>query len=232
MKPLLTVVCFLWGDWPAKGWGEEYVKRLYNGVKRFCPVDFSFVCYADQCSRLDGVEFSVRPLLAPIWSGCLPKLFVHSPLANLSGRVLVFDLDNVIVGDLSPLIDQFDNIGANDLIVRGKFVPPMVPDGDMMAFYAGNEISRKLWSTIYTKPMQAFRDTGGRERFFIRQNCEPLMWQDLIGDKPILSYKRHLKSADTLPEGAAVVSFHDGGGVGGTMRPHQVDKPWVKEFWA
>lgn len=219
---MITVVCCLWGDWPAKGWGEEYVVRLKRGVERNLSVPHRFVCFADGVARVpDGIE--ARELQSPVWRGCLPKLFVYSPQAGLEGRVLLFDLDNVIVGSL-------DDMAAYDgeYCVRAALPEwdqgKRLLDGDMISFRAGGK-SAALWDAFAADPHATLKDTGGRERMFIRAHVEADVWQEILPGQ-VVSFKAHCrKDGHKLPPEARVVSFH------GNPRQHAVSVDWVKEHW-
>jgi len=55
--PRLTIACCLWGGFPARGWGAEYVARLQRGVARNLSVPHRFVCFADDPERVpEGIE--------------------------------------------------------------------------------------------------------------------------------------------------------------------------------
>lgn len=224
-----NVVCCLWGNWPEKGWGPDYVDRLYRGVRRNLKQPFQFICFSDNLDIDVDPGIQVRALLSPSWKGCLPKIYVYSPQAGLSSRTLLFDLDNVITGDLTEMA-AYDG----DLAVRAWFKGydrgERVPDGDMIGFNAGSDFAYSLWRRFSRNIKEIEAQTGGRERFFLRENATPDLWQDILPPNSILSYKNHLRMRD-LPEQTCIVSFHDGGKEGGTQRPHQVDVPWLKEHW-
>lgn len=217
---VLNVVCCLWGDWPSKGWGPEYVARLKRGVERNLTVPHRFICFADDVSRVpEGIE--ARPLISPSWAGCLPKLYVYSPQARLQGRVLLFDLDNVITGSLDDMA-SFDGPMAVRAALPMYDQGERVADGDMIGFEAGSKTAQKLWDKFASDPNGAALSTGGRERFFIRETVEPDLWQDIVPGQ-VFSYKQHCKVK--LPRNARIVSFH------GNPRPHVVNHKWVREAW-
>lgn len=218
---MITVVCCHWGNWPVNGKGHEYVRKLRAAVARNITVPHQFICFADKPVG----RINTRPLLAnhwsiqdregPLWRGCIPKTYVYSRAAGLTGRVLLLDLDNVITGSLDD-IASYDG----DFCVRGSFRYG-TPDGDMIAFDA--EKCRDIWSALIGDP--SLVDEKGRERFFLatrRPNAD--MWQDVLPGQ-ILSYKRHCRVQMKLPEDARIVSFH------GDPRPHEVEDKWVKECW-
>lgn len=225
---MLTVACCYWGDWPDPGWGPKYIAALERAVARNLSVPYRFICFADQPEKVPaGIE--ARKLDAPSWKGCLPKLYVYAPEARLDGRVLLFDLDNVITGSL-------DDMGGyrGEIAVRAWFrgydsgidrSDPRIRDGDMIAFEAGNDASRAIWERFSADPVKAEEWTGGRERFFIRDTVTPDLWQDLLPGQ-ILSWKNHCRDG-SLPSDARIVSFH------GRPRPHEMlHVPWVRENWS
>lgn len=223
----ITVACCLWGDWPVESWGEEYVYRLYRGVTRNLPVEHEFVCFADDPERLEEAPFEVRPLNPPIWKGCLPKLYVYSPEAGLSDRVLLFDLDNIITGDLSDIASYDGEFCVRawfrgwDAGYRNKLKNPEIIDGDMISFIPGYK-SLFLWNAFLEDPEKVAELTEGHERWFMRSMIIPDLWQEIVGNQ-IVSFKNHC--AKGLPEDARVVSCH------GNPRPHRLNIDWVKEHW-
>jgi hypothetical protein len=210
----LTIACCLWGEFPDPGWGEEYVRRLRNGVSRHLTRHHDFVCFSDRPVCIDGIDS--RPLNPPSWKGHLPKLYVYSPEAGLTGRVILFDLDNVIVGSLDDMAAY-----RGPLCVRGRLTPAKgrLPDGDMISFDAGDV--GHLWEAANRKDIEAI--TLGRERVFIHYvapHCD--QWQLICPDQ-VVSYRYCAIKA--LPKEARVVSFH------GRPRPHEVSHPWLQASW-
>mmetsp|Transcript_53773 Transcript_53773/g.114791 ORF Transcript_53773/g.114791 Transcript_53773/m.114791 type:complete len:497 (+) Transcript_53773:190-1680(+) len=96
----IAVVCVKWG----KRYDADYVNRLKAGVLRGMPVPPDrFVCYTDDARGLD-TDIEVRGLPDNL-KGWWGKVFLFSEEAGLDGyRVIYFDLDQVIVGDLTPIV--------------------------------------------------------------------------------------------------------------------------------
>jgi hypothetical protein len=217
----LTIACCLWGEFPDPGWSEEYVRRLSQGVRRHLHIpSLRVVCFADRALSITGVEF--RELKAPFWKGNLPKSYVYSPEAGLEGRVLLFDLDNVIVGSL-------DDMAAYDgpFCVRGRlqYGRPRQPDGDMIAFEAGNPTALSLWDAA-RHPATPLA-TQGRERDFILQVVPKAdQWQDVCPGQ-VVSYRHDCRTRHRgkLPPNARVVSMH------GRPRPHEVSDEFIVRNW-
>ena len=206
----LTIACCVWGEFPEKGWSEEYVRRLRNGVSRNLPRPHRFVCFADYRLSIDGIE--VRKLNPPHWKGNLPKTYLYSPEAGLTGRVICFDLDNVIVGDLSDMA-AYDG----PLCVRGRRQKeglPRQPDGDMISFDAGKV--QHLWEKANNP--KVVRVTQGHEREFIlwaAPDCD--QWQDVCPGQ-VVSYRYHCGAG--LPKDARImlISGNCAGSNGQTCR--------------
>jgi len=119
---MLTIVCFKWK--PKDYWTgisrceftSEHVNTLLNMVNRHYHKPFRFVCVTDDPLGLDrGVEY--HPLwddLADVetamdgWVSCYPRLKIFSKeMAEVFGpRILVLDIDTVIVDDVTELWDR------------------------------------------------------------------------------------------------------------------------------
>ena len=210
----LTIACCLWGNFPDEGWSDVYVKRLRDSVARNLSRPHKFICFADRPLQIAGVEW--RALKPPSWRGNLPKTFVYSPDAGLNGRVILFDLDNVIVGSLDDMAAY-----RGPICVRGRLTPrPRLPDGDMISFDA-SQVSY-LWEAASRKDIEAI--TTGRERFFINYAAPKAdHWQDVCPGQ-VVSYRYEAARVGLSPR-VRVVSFH------GRPRPHEVTERWVREHW-
>lgn len=211
----LTVAACLWGDFPDPGWSERYVHRLRDGVARNLTAEHRFVLLSDR--RIEGIE--TIELCPPSWVGNLPKTAIYNPENGLRGRVILFDLDNVIVGSL-------DDMAAYDgpLCVRGRLQrgPNRQPDGDMISFEAGSWMARHLWERA-SSPDILRHSRNGREREFIlwaAPDCD--QWQDVVPGQ-VVSYRHHCKGR--LPPKARVVSCH------GRPRPHEIRDRFIRENW-
>jgi len=105
----LTVVTYLWGA----RYSVDYVNRLGEGLRRHMDVPYRFVCLTDYARTFGGtVDYQdrIRDLELTKIRGCFTRLRLFDPQYQRSigiapgDRVLVLDLDLVIVGKLSPLV--------------------------------------------------------------------------------------------------------------------------------
>jgi hypothetical protein len=177
-------------------------------------------------------EMEVQELRSPSWLGCLPKLCVYDPGLGLTGRVLVFDLDSIICGDLDPF---FEAIRPGVLITRAWFAGLRrgiwASGGDLLGFESPWDRGAQLFSRFQenTPEYETNISEGGRERFVYRKllgGTEEIDYWQRVAPRRIVSYKWHCRGTRQPPSGAAVVSCH------GHPRPHKIREEWLKQCWA
>lgn len=116
---MLTVVCFFWStpDYQhAKHYqySADYVNRLRNMLERHLHIPHELVCVTDQP---EGIDERVRIIPFPAevrdWPGYLRRLIIWRPdAAELFGgeRLLLIDIDVVILRDITPLVDRSEDL--------------------------------------------------------------------------------------------------------------------------
>lgn len=201
---------------------SQYVNNLFRGVSRFANRPFKFICFTNEDLQVDkSIELRGFPLHTD--RGVLPRVYMFSKEAGLENRqVLCIDLDVVVVGDLSPLMNYEGLFCA-----RSKFKPgeEWKLDGDVMSFRAGEEAEKLFWKPFIEDVDAAVKLTNGRERYWMRHVADDFAdrWEK-VAPGSVLSYKRHIVNRP-VPKNAALISCH------GTPRPHQIKANWVKENW-
>jgi hypothetical protein len=97
---VLTVAALNVGNY--RGMGARYVNALYRGCTRNLTVSHSFVCFTDDAS---GLLAEIEPRCVPVGlDGWYNKIALFRAEAFPSGtRVLYFDLDTVILGNIDRL---------------------------------------------------------------------------------------------------------------------------------
>ena len=107
---MITAVCWKWRR--ADGsylFGPEYVNRLRAGLERHLHLEHRVVCITDDPEGLDHRVY-VEPL--PVGLRDTPRcrrrmrIFSRDFAARLGARILSIDLDVVLVGDITPLVDR------------------------------------------------------------------------------------------------------------------------------
>lgn len=213
-----TVLCVLrsGGDF-----GPEYVHRLRDAVfANLRGVKHEFVCLSDidvPCERIP---------LRHIWPGWWSKLELFRP-CNCDGRkIIYFDLDTVIVGDLKPLV----NHDFKFMMLQGfkhkqrRASGVMAWQGDFSRIYkvASKEFSNGFFSQHLNDWDQVYIERKLKEEY----GLEPEIVQHAIG---VSSYKRHFLERGKLIPDTRIVCFH------GKPRPHELGeelKPeWMRRTW-
>lgn len=183
-KPL-NVICVSTGNYLGRG--EEYVEKLKAGIDRF-----GYRAYKFHVLR-DGP--------ASWWA----KLQMFEPGRFPKGeRCVYFDLDTVITGDLTDLMD-YDGPFAG---LRDVWQPGMMGSG-IMSWTAGE--ADHVW-TSWQEAGCPMDDPHGDQAWITKQMPMAMRFQDLLPGQ-LVSWKADCK--DGVPKGARVVFYH------GNPRPHE-----------
>ncbi len=94
----------------------DYVEKLYNGLKKNCKVDFEFICYSDTPVVADRViPLPKRSATKRHWH----KLRFFDKNFIGEGDIIVLDIDQVIVSDITEMIDY--PVSENELVSYTKW---------------------------------------------------------------------------------------------------------------
>jgi hypothetical protein len=168
---------------------------------------------------------------------------LFSSSVGLTGRVVYFDLDTLITGNIDNILQH--NTG---FVVLHDFYRIMQPNrrdkfglgseavgSGVMSWEAGNHAH--IWNTFVANPQQAINSLKphGDQKWIERQQSDRLYWQDLFPEQ-FISFKVHCRNG--LPDNARVVCYHGKPSIpesinnttkvqGYTLQP----APWVEEYW-
>lgn len=210
----LTVACLKWGD----KYGVDYVNILRDMVRRNLTIAHRFVCMTDNPRGLQCETLPIVPPL-PTWWGKV-TLFRH----HLPGRILYFDLDTVIVGN----IDDFAAYEGPFCVIKPFYRDWGYASGVMSI---APDFGRHVWDAFARDPRAAIARchreadppwNNGDQRWLELMVPQADYWQSVL-PRQLVSYKVHCGAG--VPEGARVVCFH------GKPDPHEVPDPWVKDHW-
>ncbi|MFO0270395.1 MAG: hypothetical protein ACK53W_07670 [Gemmatimonadota bacterium] len=212
---MLTVICVL----KSGGiYDAEWVRKLRDGVARHLGLSHRFVCLSDMdvpCERI---------ALQHDWPGWWSKIELFRP-GVVTGPTLYVDLDNLPVGDLSPLTDC-----PHDFAMLRNFNRPEYASSCVMWF------KDKAPAQVYEK---FAADPQGWMTFHVKHRDGPYLgdqafiWDCFDRNVPFIelpalavcSYKKDYLRLGRLPDGAAMVAF------GGSMKPNTVNHKWVRQAW-
>lgn len=183
LKPAVRVLAVLRNG----GWcGPEHAQRLAASVPLTLLTD------------MDVLGVDCLPLQHG-WPGWWSKLEICRP--DISGDVLYFDLDTMIFGDITPLLE----LGRDCLL--GDFYKPKLESGVM---YLTGTTRQRIWKRFTADPEGAMKRCRMDGRFFAE--CLPGAEDIRKLVSGIHSYKVHGKRDDTR-----VLCFH------GKPRPHETE---------
>lgn len=135
---------------------SDWVNRLKNMVARNLPLEHVFACVTDDP---EGLDADIVPIEAPGLPGWWNKIAAFDPKSILADRIMVLDLDILIVGDLTPMVDYdapFVTVRQWKAIRSPKTVP--LYQGSVYVFDKG--ACRDVWERFDPTVISRFRSDG------------------------------------------------------------------------
>lgn len=223
MRQLVTVVLWKWG-------GGEYTARHVNAmaaaVNRHLALPHRVVCITDDPAGIDCGTLAIWPEIGvrPGRLNCYRRLRAFAADAGdwLGGRILSLDLDGVIAGDITPLVDV-----ADDFRIWADPTPPTPYNGGMWLLAAGAR--RQVWEDfdpVASPKAAAAAGYVGSDQAWIGARLGPgeATWGRADG---VYSFRCDVAAAGRLPADARVVWFH------GRHKPWHPEirraHPWIGE---
>lgn len=111
---MLTVCCLLWHS-PGSRYGAEDVRKLHRMVEKHLTLPHEFVCITDR-PEIFGHDAGIRAVQMDTSTHIPGRLFaslcLFSPWAreHVGERILKFDLDVLIVGNIDAICDRDEEI--------------------------------------------------------------------------------------------------------------------------
>jgi hypothetical protein len=203
-------------------YGPEYVMRLEAAVARHLRQPYQFVCLTDRPQELPLVtciDISRHGL-----DGWWGKMALFEFAAKRRERVVYFDLDTVVVGDLSPLALIGAEFGICGSFTRaaGHLDWPCRYGSCVMTLAPG--FGAEIWQAFAA----ARTDLMMRAGRYGDQWAIELLWpaatilQDCLPEGFFLGYR---DLTEARPEGCSLVIF------AGRSKPHTCDHQWIVDAW-
>lgn len=225
-----SVVCWLW---EGRGYKPEHVNVAHRMFRRHLSGDFRFICITDVPGEYDeGIEVMPIPeqaqKLAALqtpegghFPSCYRRLWMFSPEAKCLGdRVLLVDIDLVVVGDVNHLFDFDDDFvgwqptgawGTRERLGGGLYL--MTPGTQTHVWD-----DFKGLPSIYEARRAGYR---GSDQAWISYK----MWGCRLFPSGIYSI-RELKHSRRRPPKDAVLVQHNG-----FLKPWTSNVAWVRSAW-
>jgi len=198
ISPVAKVFCVYktGGDYTAK-----YVQKLYDCVIKHSSLPIDFYCFTNSEEELPGTKVLLQHNLPGWWSKIeMFKLF--------QGRVVYFDLDTIIVGNIDSLLNY-----SGPMAMLKDFCNPELASG-VMAWNSPLQI-------IYRKAMAQIDHIRSHPREWdqklIAGTLADAKWNIDIIQNIVKTYSYKLHCQECIPEDASIVCFH------GHPRPHEVN---------
>jgi len=202
----LAIACVLksGGDF-----NHEWVYKLRRGLMRGGLGSLPFFTFTD-CPDIIGNAIKLETNLPGWWSKM--ELF----RLNIPYDWLYFDLDMVVTGDISCLVDIAKR-SPNAIMLRDMFYPQYLASGMM---YIPHSCKISVWPGFLAKRKEWMKEKRGDQEAIAQLLPRATgIWQDQVPGL-IKSYK-----ADDCrrkgPQGASIVMFH------GKPRPNEVKHNWM-----
>ena len=196
---------------PGKGFSQDYVTRLRDGVAKFCQAPHRFICLTNE--KIQGIE--CIPMVANR-SGFWNKLEIFRK-GLFDGPVVYLDLDTIIVSDVTDMLTYPHKFtaGLNFKAKHGRALASW-----FMGFDGRDDYSYLFDGYTLDTPTQYEQDWArwgdqGYTQDNLRRDWDSL--DDLYFDGRYVSYKWQVRRPWKIPEGASFVCFH------GKPRPHEVN---------
>lgn len=213
---MLTVACVRTGT----KYSVEYVHRLRAMVARHLDRPHRFVVLTDRPDELPGYE--IMPTVYPAWWAKI-ELFRTDWL----GRLLYFDLDTVITGDLAPLADLDCEFGICENFTRlsGNLAFPCRFGSCVMSISPG--WGWHVWDGFHRHHRAVMELNRYGDQQFIEQMTSDTatLLQGALPPGFFVGY-RDLPKHAAPPQGCSVVVF------AGTNKPHNTNCEWARAAWA
>lgn len=225
---MIKIVCLKWGTL----YSASYVNNLYKGIKRNTKVPFEFYCFTEDATGLDS-NVNVLPIGVDGLEGWWNKLYLYHPDNGLSGDILFFDLDTIIIDNIDEFLLHRSKFSIID---KGIFdsLPHevgVVYNSTMMQWH--HETMSYFWD-VFMKNKEDMKTLRGDQDFFSKHIAyeDAVIFQKVFPGR-IQSYKWNCYE-NGAPDGTSIVCFH------GNPRPHEAasqtvkgykPRAWVKQHW-
>jgi len=237
---MLEVVSWLWK--PTKTYRSQFspvhVNILRRMIARHYPEPHRFSCITDQTEGFDPevriiplwTDHATRPsIYGPDTPNCHRRLKAFSEEMKLliGVRFVSFDLDAVVTGDLTPVLNR-----KEDFIIWGPDGRRTPYNGSMWMMNAGAR--KQVWERFEANPEKAIRRANGAGFYGSDQAwmCYALgphekRWRAEDG---VYSYRMHVKNNHgKLPKDARIVFFEGHYDPDNAVTQRQC--PWIKEHY-
>lgn len=202
----------------------RWVEKLQRGVDAHYKKPRRFVCLTD-ADRHISPAIQTLPLRHG-WPGWWSKIELFDPRNDLTGPTLFFDLDTLIVGDLTEIAHY-----RHGFTMAHEFYRPHLKCSTAMAWTGDHSTIYRAFAADPRKWMDEYigrKDGRIGDQAFIEDVMEELRqpvdtFRALFDEKTIASYKVDGRAGP--PPNAVAVAFH------GEPKMDQAHAGWGRKMW-
>ena len=202
-------------------YGPEYVYRLKAMAQRHLKTPHRFICITDAPEDFPDIQcIDLVGLALPGW---FAKMFLFEPEWRAGERVLYFDLDTVICGDLGPLAGLGVEFGICENFTRLAGLRNVCAYGSCV-MTIGPDALPDVWEQFWDEPQQWINAAGPHGDQWIIEKLAPAatLLQDATHPGYFLGYR---ELTDQKPPGCSLVIF------AGRSKPHNCNEQWIASEW-
>ena len=240
-----SIVCFLWNEEGSRRYWPEHVNRLANLLYKYMSIPYRFICVTDETEGFnDKVELfqlpkeaqwikEVKTLEKPTMPSSYRRLWLFSKEAKCLGdRILLLDIDVMIVNDLAPLFSM-----SNDFVgwrPKSEQRAKIRPINGSYRIGGGTWLLRTgththIWENFSEEGQKKAREVGwrGSDQAWLSYNLakDCAVFPDEMG---IYHSQDGAKMWEELPEDARIIHFN------GKIKPwskNATSRKWLCDYF-
>lgn len=215
----MIVACVRTGD----KYSTDYVYKLRDMVKRHLKMEHEFVCLTDRPKELLGVGvINISSYKLAGWWG---KMYLFELFWRASEKVLYFDLDTVICGDITELAKLDIDLGicGNFTRAAGNLSWPCRYGSCCMVI--GKNLSSYIWDVFCKNKNMMMASIGhyGDQKAIEEIYPSATILQEVLKPNFFVGYRN---LTDKKPDDCSIVVF------AGSHKPDNCEHDWIKKEWA
>ena len=209
--------------------GADHTNRMFNMVKKHLHAKHRFICITDDSTGLDP-KIKVIPIWkdASKYGGCYRRLkFFSKEMKSLIGdRIVQCDIDTIITGDITPLIDR------EEPLILYKHHQHLV-NGGLWVMNAG--VCDDVWTEFIKDPLKAIelkKNEQGTDqgwlKYYLRDNLVNGSIKTIGRNEGIYDMRCDILNGgkEKLPKNCCMVVFP-----GGRDPSQFTHLNWVRKYW-
>lgn len=203
----------------------EYVTKLRSMVAKFLPVSHRFVCLSDKPFQHDDIGYI--PIGQYGWPRWWAKMALFDRKWRYGRKVIYFDLDTVIVNDLSPLIPINIEFGICENFTKraGHATWPCTYGSCVMIM--NETLNQEVFDAFKANHVKIMRDCGnyGDQLAIERLLPNATLLQNVLPKGFFLGRRDFDNYPSGPPDNASVLVF------AGSTKPSNVKQKWIRDAW-